>query len=230
LGGVGTVAVVVVAVAIAISTGASGSSSTTRGAAATQAAATIDSLLAGIPEAGNTLGSAKAKVTLTEFGDLKCPVCREFALGAERELIAKDVRAGRLRIDYRSLCTATCAGRQPGVFSTQQAAASAAGLQGRAWYYIELFYHLQGDENASYVTPGYLANLAKLIPGLNYDRWLADRNSSQLSAKVGADRRAAQAAGFTGTPSVMVQGPKGLREIPYLGDYATYEAAIKAVQ
>jgi hypothetical protein len=29
---------------------------------------------------------------------------------------------------------------------------------------------------------------------------------------------------------VKVKGPKGVRKIAYLGDYATYEAAIKAVQ
>ena len=128
------------------------------------------------------------------------------------------------------MCTATCAGPQPGVFSTQQAAASAAGLQNRAWYYIELFYHLQGDETTSYVNSQYLDDLAKLIGGLNYSRWLADRNSPQLSARVSADQTAAHAAGFGGTPSVIVQGPKGVRKIAYLGDYATYEAAIKAVQ
>ena len=139
LGGLGTIAVVLVAVAIAMSSGASGSSPTPDGAAATGARAKVDALLAGIPQSGSTLGSAKAKVTLTEFGDLKCPICREFALGAEQKLIARDVRAGRLRIDYRSLCTATCAGPQPGVFPTEQAAALAAGEQDRAWYYIELF-------------------------------------------------------------------------------------------
>jgi protein-disulfide isomerase len=230
LGGVGLIAAAFVAVAIAVSTGASGSSPKPQSAAAKRSAATVDALLKGIPQSGSTLGSPKAKVTLTEFGDLKCPICRQFALGAEEQLIARDVRAGRLKIDYRALCTATCAGPQPGVFSTQQAAALAAGEQNRAWNYIELFYHLQGDETTSYVTPSFLENLAKLVPGLNYGKWMSDRGSSALAGRVSADRRAAQAAGFSGTPSVIVKGPKGVRTIAYLGDYATYEAAIKAVQ
>lgn len=37
-------------------------------------------------------------MTLTEFVDLKCPICRQFAPGAEKQLIARDVRAGRLVI------------------------------------------------------------------------------------------------------------------------------------
>ena len=230
IGGVGVIAVVLVGAAIAMSSGASGSAPKPEGVAAQRAATKTDALLSGIPQSGNTLGSPKAKVTLTEFGDLKCPICRDFALGPERQLISNDVRAGRLKIAYRALCTATCAGPQPAVFSTQQAAALAAGQQHRAWYYIELFYELQGEETASYVTPAFLNDLAKLIPGLNYRAWLADRGSPRLSGQVSGDERAAQAAGFSGTPSVIVQGPKGVRKIAYLGNYATYEAAIKAVQ
>jgi protein-disulfide isomerase len=230
LGGIGVVAAAFVAVAIAVSSGASGSSPKPQSAAAERTAATVDALLKGIPESGNSLGSPSAKVMLTEFGDLKCPICRQFALVAQRQLIARDVRAGRVKIDYRSLCTATCAGPQPGVFATQQAAALAAGEQDRAWYYIELFYHLQGDETTSYVTPSFLDNLAKLVPGLDYGKWVSDRGSSTLAGRVSADQRAAQAAGFNGTPSVMVKGPNGVRKIAYLGDYATYQAAIKAVR
>ena len=213
-----------------MSSGASGTSPSPEGAAARQAASRVNKLLAGIPESGNTLGSPKAKVTLTEFGDLKCPTCRDFALGAEQRLISRDVRAGRLKIAYRSLCTATCAGPQPAVFSTQQAAALAAGEQGRAWYYIELFYHLQGDESSSYVSRGFLDDLAKHVPGLNFHKWMSDRSSPLLAARVSMDQRAAQAVGLSGTPSVIVQGPSGVRKITYLNSYATYEAAIKAVQ
>lgn len=230
LAGVGVIAAAFVAVAIAVSTGASGSPPKPESPAAQHSAAVVDNLLKGIPQSGNTLGSQKAKVTLTEFGDLKCPICRQFALGAEQQLIARDVRVGRLKIRYRSLCTAACAGPQPRVFSTQQAAALAAGQQNRAWHYIELFYHLQGDETTSYVTPAFLEGLAKLIPGLNYGEWQSARNTSTLMGRVSADQRAAQAVGFSGTPSVLIQGPKGVRKIPYLGDYATYEAAIRAVR
>jgi protein-disulfide isomerase len=36
--------------------------------------------------------------------------------------------------------------------------------------------------------------------------------------------------GFTGTPSVLVQGPRGTPAITDLGDYSTYESAINAVR
>ena len=68
------------------------------------------------------------------------------------------------------------------------------------------------------------------MPGLDYAKWSSQRSSSRLAAEVAADQQAAHAVGFTGTPSVLVKGPKGTREISQLGDYSTYESAIKAVE
>ena len=42
----------------------------------------VSSLVAGIPQNGNILGSPTAPVTLQYFGDLECPVCRQFTLSA----------------------------------------------------------------------------------------------------------------------------------------------------
>src|SRR5437660_1787865 len=81
-----------------------------------------------------------------------------------------------------------------------QTAALAAGNQKKAWNYIELFYHEQGDETSSYVTDSYLSGLAAQIPGLNVSQWGSDRQSSTLSAKVTADEQAAAAAGYNSTP------------------------------
>ena len=63
-------------------------------------------------------------------------------------LIQKYVRTGKLRIEYHSLETAT---REPEVFKTQQEAAYAAGKQNLGWYFIETFYHEQGEEDSGYV-------------------------------------------------------------------------------
>ena len=63
------------------------------------------------------------------------------------------MRTGKLKIEYRSLETAT---REPETFKTQQVAALAAGKQNKMWNYIELFYHEQGEEDSGYVTESYL--------------------------------------------------------------------------
>ena len=230
LGGLVLGAAALVAVAIAISSG--GSSPPKLNTPAARAAATsVDTLLKGIPESGTTLGSPSAKVTVTEFGDLKCPICKEFALGAQEALISNDVRSGKVKLVYRSLCTATCGGPQPSVFGTQQAAAYAAGRQNRAWYYIELFYHLQGDETTSYVNTAFLDGLAKLVPGLNFSQWQSDSKLPSLTQQVTADQSAASAKSFNSTPAVTVVGPKGEQDFSQsLEGYGTYQSAIKAVE
>jgi len=152
VGGVALIAIVIVAVAIAVSSSGGGSGSASAAsltsAAAKQSAAQVTSALSGIAQSGNnSLGSGSAKVTVTEFGDLECPICRDFAAGAGSQLIANDVRSGKVKLIYRSLPTAT--GSAPDgatIFPVQQAAALAAGEQARGWNYILTFYKLQGQE------------------------------------------------------------------------------------
>jgi protein-disulfide isomerase len=116
------------------------------------------------------------------------------------------------------------------VFPTQQAAAAAAGQQGKAWQYILLFYNQQGTEDTGYVNDGYLTGLAKQIPSLNYSKWNTDRQSSTLTGQVTTDEQAAAAQGFTATPSITFQGPKGKGQ-PIISDadYGTLQQHINAV-
>jgi protein-disulfide isomerase len=72
------------------------------------------------------------------------------------------------------------------------------------WHYLELFYHEQGEEDSGYVTESYLQNLAQQVPGLNLSKWASDRNDPELSKQVAADAQAANAEGFTGTPSFLI--------------------------
>jgi protein-disulfide isomerase len=228
LAGVLIAAVVVVAVAIAISSSGGGSSSSTKISSSTSNH--ISSLLTGLPQSGQTLGSPSAKVTVTEFGDLQCPICRDFALGAEQQLIAKDVRSGKVKLVYKSLPTATLNGPNPSVFPTQQAAAYAAGQQSKAWDYILLFYRQQGQEGTNYVTPAFLQNLARHIPGLNYSAWLTASKNPNLTAQVTSEQQQATSRGFNSTPTIVVQGPKGQAQ-PVVGntDYGTLESVINSV-
>lgn len=230
IGGVVLVAIVVIAVAIAISSGGGSSSGLQSGTKANQSAAEINGLLTGMPQSGNVLGSPSAKVTVTEFGDLECPICRDFAEGPERNLITNDIRSGKVKLVYRSLSTATGNGPNPGIFPTQQAAALAAGLQNKAWNYILLFYREQGPENTGYVNDAYLTGLAKQVTGLNLSKWQTDRNSPNLVAQVNQDQQFANGKGFNSTPTIVVSGPKGQAQ-PIVGgtDYGSLEKAIKSV-
>jgi protein-disulfide isomerase len=167
---------------------------------------------------------------VTEYGDLQCPVCKDFAQSGEQQLISKDVRQGKVRLIYKSLATATLNGPNPGVFPTQQAAAYAAGLQNLGWYYILNFYRLQGQEDTNYVNTGYLNGIARLVPGLNFAKWSSDRTSSKLTQQVTAEQNTAKTLGLNSTPTLIVQGPKGQAQ-PVAGDipYNSLEQLIQSV-
>jgi protein-disulfide isomerase len=227
LGGVAGVVIVIIAI-ILVATG-SGSKKVVapKSPEANQAVAAVTSLLQGIPQNGSTLGNPKAKVTLQYFGDLECPICREFTLGALPPLIEKYVRTGALKIEYRSLETAT---REPETFQTQQIAALAAGKQKLMWHYVELFYHEQGQEDSGYVTESYLQGLASQVPGLNLSTWTSDRNNSAFPNQITADAQAANQAAFTGTPSFLIGKTGGATEpitSPSLTNPSDLEKAIE---
>ena len=192
----------------------------------------VDQLLRGIPEHGATLGNPHAPVTITEFGDLECPYCAQFASGSEAQLIAHEVRAGAVKLVYRSFETATGNGPDASLWPRQQAAAYAAGSQNRAWYYIELFYREQGPEDSGYATTPFLKTVARQIPHLNYAHWSVDRFSPALARQVLNDESRAQQLGLTGTPIIIATGPSK-RTRPINAAAITYEqlrAIIKDVR
>jgi protein-disulfide isomerase len=222
-------AVVVVIVVIVVATGGSGGTKVpTTPVEKTKAAAPLTALLGGIPQNGNTLGSPTAPVTLQYFGDLECPICKQFSDGALKPLIEKYVRPGKLKIEYRNLETAT---REPETFRTQQIAALAAGKQQKGWYYIELFYKEQGQEDTGYVTEKFLQELARQVPGMNLTKWTTDRSNGEFTNAITTDAQAANNAGFTGTPSFLL-GKTGQPQKKFessLTDPSGFESAINSL-
>jgi len=237
IGGAVLVAIAVVVAAVIVSTSGGGSSAPPPNSpAAKKIAATVNASLAGIPQSATTLGSPSAKVTITEYGDLECPVCKDFALGAAKQLIANEVRSGKVKLVFQPLETATGNGPNSSWWVPQQAAAVAAGKQDLAWNYIMLFYNLQGDETSPYVNDSYLNDLAKLVPGLDYNTWFSDRTSSTLTAQTRAQSTSdtntigAETNGNIGTPTLVAQGPKGATQ-PVQGDlpYGDVQQLISSV-
>jgi protein-disulfide isomerase len=226
--GVVVAIVVVIVVGIAIATGGGKSKTVKSGTPQANAnVSEVSTLLNGIPQNGNTLGNPNAPVTLKYYGDLECPICKEFTLGALPAVIQKYVRTGKVKIEYHALETAT---REPEVFKTQQVAALAAGKQKLGWNFIELFYHEQGEEDSGYVNESYLQNLASQVPGLSLADWTTARSDPTYSNQVAADAQAANQAGFTGTPSFEIGktgGPLQKLEAGTFTEAAPYEAAIE---
>jgi protein-disulfide isomerase len=231
LAGVVIAAVAIVVVAIAVSSGGSSAKPGPPKGSKAQAALTdtISSLLTGIPESGTELGNPNAPVTMTYFGDLECPICAEFTTGANdsgggfSQTVSTLVRAGKVKVIYRSFCTATCNDYSNGqdIFNSQQAAAYSAGQQKKFWWYAEYFYREQGAEGSGYVTPTFLNKLAAQVSGLDYNTWQTDRKDPIVTEQVTSDQHLAAKDGLTGTPTVIMTGPKG-KEEPGAGSVPTF--------
>ncbi len=211
-------AVVVVAVLIVIS-----ANETSGGDTNLEDVALVKQKLQGIPQSGLVLGDPKARVTLYEFGDLKCPVCKAFSEEIVPEVIESKVRGGEAKLEFRNFTIIDAESTPAG------AAAIAAGKQGRGWNYVELFYRNQGLETSSYVTDAFLTEIARGAGVPDIARWNRERKSAKTIAEVEATTAEAQQLGFTGTPSFAVEGPStsGKKTLGTPGEAGLLEEAIE---
>ena len=210
-------AVVVVAVLIVVSSGGGGGD-----ASNIEGKAEVSQLLDGIPQSGLVLGDPKAKVTLLEFGDLQCPVCKGFSEEVLPQVIESQVRGGEAKLSFNNYTIISAESIAAG------AAAIAAGAQGRGWNFVELFYRNQGEERSGYVTDEFLTAVARSAGVPNISKWNKDRKSKRIAAAVEATTAKAERLGFTGTPSFAVEGPgtAGIETLGTPGSADELESAI----
>ena len=213
-------AVVVVAVAIVISqSGDDGGGDTSL-----EGVSSVQSELRGLEQQGLTLGDPRAKVTLVEFGDLQCPVCKTYSEQIIPEVIDSSVRSGDAKLEFRNW---TIIGPE----SEEAAkAALAASEQGRYWSFVTLFYENQGSENSGYVTDSFLEAVAKGAGVPDLEQWNEDRQSPRWDAQIAQAGSEAQQLGFTGTPSFLVEGPNGQEPLGTPGSASSIEQAIQSVR
>jgi protein-disulfide isomerase len=189
-------AIAIVAVVIALTAGggtkAPQAGKSPSGAAATQA------LLGGIPQSGLVLGNPNAPVTLVEFADLQCPICRAYTSDVFPTLVKRYVRTGKVKMVFRSL-------HFIGPDSTKAAlAAQAAGQQNKLWQFADLLYRNQQQENSGYVTDSFIRQIAGGVPGLKVTRLLAARSSASAQQQLTAADTLANQSSVTGTPTFLV--------------------------
>jgi protein-disulfide isomerase len=205
-------------IAISQSGGSKDKTSTTSGG--------VLSEIQGIPQSNTVLGDPKAKVTITEFGDLQCPICRQFANSVSPELISQYVKPGTAKYDFKQW---VIIGPQS---NDAAAAAYAAGEQNKYWDFLLTFYDQQQGENSGYVTSDFLQKIATDAGVPDIAKWNADRTVAKWKPTIDANDKEASSLGFTGTPSIVVEGPNGKKPlgggtVPTL---AQISAAISQVQ
>lgn len=179
--GVVVLAGILIGVSVTGSSGGGTSSTGLSGGPATQA------LFNGIPQQGLALGSPMAPVTLVEYGDLQCPVCRDYAVATLPTIVRDYVRNGKVRLEFRGLAFIGADS------DTALKAVIAAGAQNKGWNMIDLLYRNQGQENSGWVTESKLGSVAKAIPGLAVATWLRDRTAAATQSQLAKYRAQARA-------------------------------------
>ena len=211
--------IVAVVIVIVVNSSSNGDSGDTK----LEEVATVDQLLNGIPQQGLALGQATAPVELIEFGDLQCPICKEYSEEILPDVIDSKVKSGEAKIDFRNFTIISEESVPAG------AAAIAAGAQGRGWNYIELFYRNQGKERSGYVTDEFMTSVAKGAGVKNIAKWNEERKAPQATKEVEETFAEAQKFGFNGTPSFAIKGP-GTSGIELLGTPSSAEEIEQAIE
>jgi protein-disulfide isomerase len=201
----GFVAVAVIVALIVISQ--SGGDDNSSPPANVAGAAQVQTELQGIPQSGQTLGDSAAKVTVIEYGDPQCSSCKFFSENVAPDLISSEVKPGNVKYEFRPFLIIGPDSKPA------MRAALAAGEQNRMFQFLQLFYLNQGGENSGYVTDSFLTKIATGAGVPDIEKWNQDRNDSKWDATIQQGSSQADSLGFTGTPSILVEGPGGQKAI-----------------
>jgi protein-disulfide isomerase len=167
---------------------------------------------------GRVLGDANAPVTLVEYADFQCPVCKR----AETDLlprIQKDyIDTGKVKLEFRMY---PFIGQES--WNAAQAA-DAAGEQGKFWEYHDALFNAQGArENGGAFTYDNLVSIAKNV-GLDVAKFEESFGSNKYLDPIQKEADAAHGAGVSSTPTFFV----GDKKISGLQPYVQFQSAIDA--
>lgn len=189
-GAVAVVAVLVVASLVVAGSGDDDGTTTSGG--------DVSTLFAGIPQKGDVLGAQNAPVTLIQFEDLQCPICRHYQEDGFSGLVEEYVRPGKVKLRFAGLAF---------LGQDSEKALSyvlAAGAQGKLWQYAAALYANQGAENSGWVTDDLLERLAGEI-GLDWARLQRDAAGSEVARQAQAAAAEGARLQVPGTPTFFVQ-------------------------
>jgi protein-disulfide isomerase len=205
--------IAVVVVLVIVLTGGSSSPKVPKGipnigsptsAVALPSAVDVDTMFKGVPEKLLTLGSGTAPVTLLEYVDLQCPFCQQFETQVMPDIVKTYVKTGKVKVETRIL-------KFIGPDSDRgRKATIAAGLQNKAYPFMELLYYNQRTENTGWLDENMIATAAASVRGMNVPKLLKDMSSSAV-AKTSSEFDAQAAADHVNSTPWLVVGKTGTK-------------------
>jgi len=154
-----------------------------------------------VPRDGLTYGNADAPVTITEYMDFQCPICKMAAVSVLPPIEEEYVESGKVKLVARPIAIL-------GDESVWAAGASfCANDQGRFWEYYDILFANQGAERSGAFSTDRLKALASALD-LDSAAFGACLDSGTYFSRVREDTSAARQSGVQGTPTFLVNGEK----------------------
>jgi protein-disulfide isomerase len=166
---------------------------------------------------GRVLGDENAPVTVVEYADFQCPVCKRAETSIISEIEKKYVQQGKVKIEFRMF---PIVGQES--FNAAQAA-EAARDQGKFWEYHDALYNAQGRENGGNFTYEKLVALAEQV-GLDIPEFEATLSGNTYLAAIQKEKDTAEANGVSSTPTFFI----GEKKIVGAQPFGQFSAAIDA--
>lgn len=157
-------------------------------------------------------GKADAPVSVVVAEDFKCPACKSFEETVTPELRSKYVDSGKVKLYslvYPFIATDIARLSEDDSLYAAQAARCVYKLGGNEAFanYKQILFRAQGPENQVWASK---ARLKELAGSLNVDQaqlaTCLDKDETLEAAQ--ADKKQAQDAGVTGTPTIFVNGKR----------------------
>ncbi len=159
-------------------------------------------LLDGIPQDRATLGSPKAKVTMIQFEDLQCPICRRYQAEGFPSVVDDYVRPGKVKLRFVGMAFIGPDSEKALLYTL------AAGEQGKLWQFQDALYANQGEENSGWVTDTLLEQIANGL-GLDWAKLKKDAAGAVTLQQANAMAAEANQRQVEGTPTFYVQVGNG---------------------
>ena len=171
---------------------------------------------------GRALGDANARVTVVEYADFQCPICKAAETSIVSRIEQDYVQQGKVKIEFRMF---PFLGQES--FDAAQAA-EAARDQGKFWEYHDALFNAQGQENSGSFSYEKLVALAQQV-GLDVPTFEATLSSNAHLAAIQQEVDAARASGVTSTPTFFIDDTKIVGAQPYAQFTAAIDAALAKV-
>ncbi len=145
------------------------------------------------------LGNPKAKVTVIEYADYRCPFCEQYFKTVMPDIQAKYIDTGKIKFVYQDV-----AFLGPDSLTAGQGAYCATE-QGKFWQFHDYMFAHQGDESTTWANAANEKTMAASM-GLDVAAFSTCLDSGKYAKQVTDDTITAQKYGVDGTPTTFING------------------------